>query len=56
MNALRAAAVPIAAMLDFLALREVIFWTHGRPNYMMASPSDLPPAFRKFRWFFFEMS
>ena len=56
MNALRAAAVPIAAMLGFLALWEVIFWTHGRPNYKMASPSDLPPAFRKFRWFFFEMS
>ncbi len=56
MNALRAAAVPIAAMLAFLALWEFIVWANGWPNYKMASPSDLPPAFWKFRWFFVEMS
>jgi len=56
MNALRAVAIPIAAILAFLALWEFIVWANGWPNYKMASPSDLPPAFWKFRWFFVEMS
>ncbi|MEY2957068.1 MAG: ABC transporter permease [Gemmobacter sp.] len=56
MSALRAAAVPLAAIVAFLGLWEFIVWANDWPNYKMASPSDLPPAFWKFRWFFVEMS
>lgn len=56
MSALRAAAVPIGAILVFLGLWEALVWVNGWPNYKMASPSDLPPAFWKYRWFFLEMS
>jgi len=48
-------AVPLAAILAFLLFWEGIVWINDWPNYKMASPSDLPPAFYKFRWLFLEM-
>lgn len=48
-------AVPLAAMLVFLGLWEALVWVNQWPNYKMASPSDLPPAFWKFRGMFLEM-
>lgn len=56
MKALKSAAVPIGAILLFLAFWEFIVWANDWPNYKMASPSDLPPAFWKFRELFVEMS
>jgi NitT/TauT family transport system permease protein len=56
MSALRSAAVPVAAILVFLCFWEFIVWVNDWPNYKMASPSDLPPAFWKFRALFVEMS
>ncbi len=48
MNALRKIGVPIVAIILFLALWEFIVWVNGWPNYKMASPSDLPPAYAKY--------
>ena len=39
--------VPVVAVLVFLALWELLVWANGWPNYKMASPSDLPPAFER---------
>ena len=52
---IRKVGVPIAAMVIFLVLWEALVWVNGWPNYKMASPSDLWPAFWKFRWLFLEM-
>ena len=41
-------AVPLLAILGFLALWELIVWANGWPNYVMASPSDLPAAYARF--------
>ncbi|WP_425100744.1 ABC transporter permease [Tropicibacter sp. S64] len=41
-------AVPVLAILIFLALWEGLVWVNGWPNYVMASPSDLPEAYAKF--------
>ena len=46
--------VPVAALIIFGILWEFIVWANGWPNYKMASPSDLWPAFWKFRWLFLE--
>ena len=48
MNALRKVGVPIVAIILFLALWEFIVWVNDWPNYKMASPSDLPPAYAKY--------
>jgi len=40
--------VPTVAMLVFLALWEAVVWAAGWPNYKMASPSDLIPAYAKY--------
>ncbi len=40
------------AMLVFLVLWEVLVWVNGWPNYKMASPSDLWPAFWRFKGLF----
>lgn len=45
---LRKIFVPIAAMVLFLLLWELLVWVNGWPNYKMASPSDLFPAYVKF--------
>lgn len=55
MGILRKAVVPIAAIVIFLLLWEGLVWVNDWPKYKMAAPSDLPPAFWKFRWFFLEM-
>ncbi len=54
MNGLRQAAVPLIAVVVFLLFWEWLVWVNGWPNYKMASPSDLGPAFWKFRWLFLE--
>jgi NitT/TauT family transport system permease protein len=48
-------AVPLAAILAFLAFWEFLVWANNWPNYKMASPSDLPPAFIRFWPLFLEM-
>lgn len=47
-------AVPLIAIVIFLVFWEWIVWVKGWPNYKMASPSDLVPAFWKYRTLFFE--
>lgn len=39
---------PIIAVVVFLLLWELLVWANGWPNYVMASPSDLPASFAKF--------
>ncbi len=39
---------PIAAVIVFLALWELLVWANGWPNYIMASPSDLPASYARF--------
>jgi NitT/TauT family transport system permease protein len=48
-------AVPLGAIIAFLAFWEFLVWINGWPNYKMASPSDLPPAFIRFAPLFLEM-
>jgi NitT/TauT family transport system permease protein len=48
-------AVPILAILTFLGLWEALVWVNNWPNYKMASPSDLPPAFWKYKELFLVM-
>lgn len=54
MSLMRKIAVPVIFMVGFLALWEWLVWVNDMPNYKMASPSDLWPAFWKFRWLFLE--
>lgn len=54
MKALKPFLVPLAAMAIFIAFWEWLVWVNDWPNYKMASPSDLVPAFWKFRWLFLE--
>lgn len=46
--------IPLMAMIGFLLVWEWLVWINGWPNYKMASPSDLGPAFWKYRVLFFE--
>lgn len=48
METLQKIAVPLAAIAAFLALWELIVWANGWPNYVMASPTDLPAAYVRF--------
>jgi NitT/TauT family transport system permease protein len=52
---LRKIAVPMIAVVIFLGLWEALVWVNDWPNYKMASPSDLPPAFWKYKTLFFTM-
>ena len=52
---LRKIATPILAVLVFLGLWELLVWVNDWPNYKMASPSDLPPAFWKYKELFITM-
>jgi NitT/TauT family transport system permease protein len=45
---LRQIVVPTAAMIVFLILWEALVWVMGWPNYKMASPSDLVPAYERY--------
>ena len=44
--------IPLISLLIFCLFWEWTVWFNGWPNYKMASPSDLWPAFWKFRWLF----
>jgi NitT/TauT family transport system permease protein len=46
---------PLIAIAVFLGFWEFIVWANGWPNYKMASPSDLVPAFWKYRELFLVM-
>lgn len=46
--------VPVAALVIFTLLWELLVWVNGWPNYKMASPSDLGPAFWRYKALFFE--
>lgn len=52
---LRKIATPVLAILIFLGLWELLVWANGWPNYKMASPSDLPPAFWQYKELFLIM-
>lgn len=54
MNTMRKIAIPVVAIILFLLFWEWLVWVNGWPNYKMASPSDLGPAFWKFRWLFLQ--
>ena len=45
--------IPLYAMIIFLIFWELLVWVNGWPNYKMASPSDIWPAFWKFKALFF---
>jgi len=52
MELARKIAIPLAAIVVFFIFWEWLVWVNQWPNYKMASPSDLWPAFWKFRWLF----
>lgn len=51
---MRKIVIPVAAIVLFVLFWEWLVWVNGWPNYKMASPSDLGPAFWKFRGLFFQ--
>ncbi len=56
MDLLQKFGVPLLAIAAFLGLWEFIVWVNNWPNYIMASPSDLPEAWWKYRELFLVMS
>ncbi|MEC8551243.1 MAG: ABC transporter permease, partial [Pseudomonadota bacterium] len=44
--------VPLLAMIIFLLFWEARVWVNDWPNYKMASPSDLGPAFWRVKGLF----
>lgn len=51
----RAVVAPIVAMVGFLLLWEALVRLNGWPDYVMASPSDLPPAYAQYWQLFLVM-
>jgi NitT/TauT family transport system permease protein len=49
---IRKALIPLLAIVIFLIAWELMVWVNQWPNYKMASPSDLWPAFWKFKELF----
>ena len=49
---MRQLVVPLIAVTLFLVSWEILVWVNDWPNYKMASPSDLWPAFWRFKWLF----
>ena len=45
---------PAIGIIIFVALWEWLVWFNDWPNYKMASPSDLGPAFWQYKWLFIE--
>jgi NitT/TauT family transport system permease protein len=45
--------IPLYAIIIFLLFWEFLVWINGWPNYKMGSPSDIWPAFWKFKSLFF---
>lgn len=54
MNLINKVLVPVGALLIFLLLWEWLVFFNQWPNYKMASPSDLGPAFWKYQYLFIE--
>lgn len=52
---LRQILVPLSAIVLFGVFWEFLVWINGWPNYVMASPSDLPPAYARYWELFFVM-
>ena len=52
---IRKIGIPILAMVIFALLWEILVWANDWPNYKMASPSDLGPAFMKYQDLFIAM-
>jgi len=52
---LRKILIPLIAIIIFLGLWEALVWFKGWPNYKMASPSDLIPAFKQYWSLFLTM-
>lgn len=50
----RGIVIPLIAVIVFCLFWEFLVWINDWPNYVMASPSDLGPAFYKYRWLFLE--
>lgn len=48
MQTLQKIGVPILAIIAFLLFWEGLVWINNWPNYVMASPSDLPEAYMQF--------
>ncbi|WP_292286814.1 ABC transporter permease [Marivita sp.] len=48
MMKLRQILVPMAAIVIFGLVWEMLVWANGWPDYVMASPSDLPPAYAQY--------
>ncbi|MEO1702457.1 MAG: ABC transporter permease [Pseudomonadota bacterium] len=48
-------AIPTLAIIIFLLLWELLVWANGWPNYKMASPSDLWPAYLRYWELFLAM-
>ncbi len=46
--------IPVATIVVFLLLWEWLVWVNQWPNYKMASPSDIWPAFWKFKHLFLQ--
>ena len=44
----RALLAPLGAVVVFLVLWELLVWANDWPNYIMASPSDLPAAYAQY--------
>ena len=51
----RAVVAPVAAVIVFVLFWEFIVWANGWPNYLMASPSDLPAAYSRYWELFITM-
>ena len=49
---MRQVAIPVFAIILFLLFWEALVWVNDWPNYKMASPSDIWPAFWRFKWLF----
>ena len=45
---IRQVGVPVAALAVFVLFWELLVWANGWPDYVMASPSDLPQAYARF--------
>ncbi|WP_425093675.1 ABC transporter permease [Tropicimonas sp. S265A] len=45
---LKKIAIPTIAIIVFLLLWELLVWANGWPNFVMASPSDLGPAYTRY--------
>ena len=52
---LRKVLIPLLAIVVFLIFWEALVWINNWPNYKMASPSDLVPAFQRYWPLFLSM-